>query len=73
VNFKLKVSDDGYAAYLQLPGHPGDGVKVARTVSLVDLMGRFDGPHIVFDFDANGRMLGVEFVAINPEEDDDDE
>ena len=70
MNFKLQVSDDGYAAYLRLPGHPGEGVQVARTVSLVDVMGAFDGPHIVFDFDHHGKMIGVEFVAVNPEEED---
>jgi hypothetical protein len=68
MNFSLKISDDGYAAYLRLPGHPGEGVKVAQTVSLVDVMGAFDGPHIVFDFDDHGKMIGVEFVAVNPEE-----
>jgi hypothetical protein len=73
VSFKLRVSDDGYAAYLQLPGHPGEGVKVARTVSLVDVMSRFDGPHVVFDFDADGKMLGIEVVAVDPAEDEAEE
>ena len=68
--FKFKVSEDGYAAYLRLPGHPDGKVKVARTVSLVDLMGRYDGPHIVFDFDGDGKMLGIEVVAPSPEEED---
>ena len=34
-------------------------------------MGHFDGPHIVFDFDENDRMVGVEFVAVDPAEDED--
>lgn len=70
--FQFKPSKDGYAAYVRCPGHPGERARVARTVSLADLMGRYDGPHIVFDFDAEGRMLGVEFVAPDPADDEDD-
>lgn len=71
--FELEVSEDGYAAYLYLPGHPGRGTRVTRNVSLADVMGAFDGPYIVFDFDESGRMMGVEFVAGSPEEEDGDD
>jgi len=72
MKFELELSDNGYAAYLRFPDHPGKGTKVARTVSLVEVMGAFNGPYIVFDFDKSDRMIGAEFIAVNPEEEEDD-
>ncbi len=70
MSFKLKVSDDGYAAYLTFPDHPGEAAHSSRTVSLTKLMGDYDGPYILFDFDDQGKMIGVEVLADNPEDDE---
>jgi hypothetical protein len=68
--FILEVSEDGYSAYLRLPGNPGKGFPVSRTLNLADVLGNYNGPDISIDFDQEDRMIGVEFLAEYPEEDD---
>ncbi len=62
--FALNVSDDdGGVAYLKLPGHPGNATGIVkRNVCLRDLVGEYEGPDIIFDFDANNRLIGLEIV-----------
>jgi uncharacterized protein YuzE len=62
--FELSVSDDDPdVAYLALPGHPGRGVPraVAKQVRLLTLL-QYVGPDIHLDLDADGHLIGIEFV-----------
>ncbi|WP_437631892.1 DUF2283 domain-containing protein [Sorangium sp. So ce854] len=73
--FELRVSDDDAdVAYLRLPFHPGNlglysytpgisSCKMARSVRLRDLMGDYDGPDVVLDFDLRGVLVGIEVLA----------
>lgn len=62
--FSLRVSeDDPEVAYLRLPGHPGDTVRVSKSVRLFDVLGQYVGPDVVLDFDANGVLVGIEVVG----------
>lgn len=67
--FDLQVTGKT-TAYLRLPTHPGE-LRKARSVPLVSLMGAYDGPYVVFDFDAMGTLVGIEIVGEDEEEDDD--
>ncbi|WP_438015636.1 DUF2283 domain-containing protein [Sorangium sp. So ce315] len=62
---ELRVSDDDAdVAYLRLPSHPGtSSCKMARSVRLRDLMGDYDGPDVVLDFDLRGILVGIEVLA----------
>lgn len=53
------------ASYLILPGHPGRGTKgcVANSVPLDQLITGYDGPDVTLDFDAQGRLIGIEVLA----------
>jgi hypothetical protein len=64
--FELEITGPT-TAYLKLPTHPGT-LKGARTVTLVDLIGAYQGPYVVFDFDQQGVLVGIEIVG-----DDEDE
>jgi len=69
--FSLRVGDDGFTAYLKLPDYPGSAQpKAARTLSLADAIGAYKGPHVVFDFDGDDVLIGIEIVADDPAEDD---
>jgi hypothetical protein len=54
-------------AYLKLPTHPGT-LKGARTVTLVDLIGAYQEPYVVFDFDQQGVLVGIEIVGKDEDE-----
>ncbi len=59
--FVLEVSgDDAKVAYLKLPTHPGGLCKMSRSVRLVDVLGKYDGPDVVLDFDTRGVLVGIE-------------
>lgn len=58
-------------AYLRLPNHPGI-LKGARSVPLVDIMGAYDGPYIVFDFDPKGSLVGIEIVGDDVDDESDE-
>jgi hypothetical protein len=63
--FDLQVSeDDEQVAYLRLPSHLGAGpCKMSKSIRLRDLLGDYDGPDIVLDFDARGVLVGIEILA----------
>ena len=65
--FQLDVTGPT-TAYLKLPTHPGE-LRGARSVTLADVMGAYKGPYVVFDFDANDVLVGIEIIV----EDEDDE
>ncbi|NHZ89706.1 DUF2283 domain-containing protein [Massilia sp. CCM 8733] len=55
--------DDLQVAYLSLPDHPAVRVagrgKMARLSDLID----YEGADIFLDFDAAGRLIGIEVLA----------
>ncbi len=55
--------DDSAVAYLRLPTHPGGVCKMSRSVRLTELMGPYEGPEVVLDFDARGVLVGLEVLA----------
>lgn len=62
--FCLTVSaDDPNVAYLRLPTHQGDMAKVSRSVRVEDVLGKYEGPDVVLDFDASGVLVGIEVVG----------
>lgn len=56
--------DEGDAvAYWRFPAHPGVQPGVAkRSLRLRDLIGVYNGPDLVIDFDASSTVIGVELV-----------
>lgn len=54
--------DDGDVAYIRLPGFE-KGVKVAKTVSLRELVNDFKGSDVELDFSADGVLMGIEILA----------
>ena len=67
---KFMLESRSRAIYLQLPAY-SEGVKSAATVVLSDLWeGKYQGPHIVFDVDDHGVVIGIEVVT-NDDDDDD--
>lgn len=61
--FSLKVGSDGEVAYLKLPTHPGGQPRVAKSMRILDYIGNYEGPDVVFDFDENGILIGLEILA----------
>ncbi len=60
-SFDLRVStDDANVAYLRLPTHQGGTSRMSRSVRLVDLLGAYQGPEVVLDFDSRGVLVGIE-------------
>lgn len=53
------------ASYLTLPHHPGRGTTgcVTNTIPLDQLIDGYEGPDINLDFDAKGRLIGIEVLA----------
>jgi len=63
---KLTISsDDSSVGYLRLPQHPGRDKKgvVKRTVELADIIGSYQGPDLIFDFDENDTLIGIEILG----------
>ncbi len=61
----LAVSaDDQDVAYLYLPDHPGRAAPgvVVKQVRLSSLL-KYTGPDLYLDFDAHGRLIGLEVLA----------
>lgn len=73
--FKLELSDDRHEiAYLKLPTYPKkEQLKVSKSIRLFDLMGKYEGPDVVFDFDPDGVLVGIEVITDNFDEDEEDE
>lgn len=63
--FELRVSeDDTDVAYLRLPSHPGTSpCKMSKSIRLSDIMGSYEGPDVVLDFDLRGILVGIEVLA----------
>jgi hypothetical protein len=59
--FELEITGPTTAC-LKLPTHPGL-LRNANNVTLVDLLGAYKGPYVVFDFDADGVLVGIEIVG----------
>jgi hypothetical protein len=55
-------------AYVRLPEHPGD-LRGGKQTQLRELLGRYEGPDVIFDFDKEGRLVGIEILG---DDDDDD-
>lgn len=53
------------ASYVTLPDHPGRGSRgcVANSIPLDQIIESYEGPDVVLDFDANGRLIGIEILA----------
>jgi hypothetical protein len=66
--FELEITGRT-TAYLKLPTHPGV-LKGARSVPLVNLIGAYQGPYVVFDFDQQGVLVGIEIVGKDEEEEE---
>lgn len=61
--FVLEVGEENDIAYLRLPSHPGGLCKMSRSLRLRDVMGRYQGPDVVLDFDMEGTLVGIEILA----------
>lgn len=62
--FELQASEDSQdVAYLRLPSHPGELCKMSKSIRLTELMGSYEGPDVVLDFDQEGVLVGIEILA----------
>lgn len=62
--FQLSISGDNEIAYLRFPNFPkNQKMKTSKSFRLVDLIGPYKGPDIVFDFDQSESFVGVEVLA----------
>lgn len=63
--FQLRVSeDDEDVAYLRLPSYLGvEPCKMSRSVRLREVLGNYEGPDVVLDFDMRGVLVGIEVLA----------
>ncbi len=68
--FELQITGPT-TAYLKLPTHPGL-LRNAKNVTLLDLLGAYKGPYVVFDFDSDGILVGIEIVGDDENENDDE-
>ena len=64
-HFELRISeDDEDVAYVRLPSHPGtETCKMSKSIRLVDVLGKYEGPDVVLDFDETGILVGIELLA----------
>ena len=58
----FSLSPSGEVAYLKLPISANDERKVARNIRIHELISGFKGPDVIFDFDKEGRLLGIEIL-----------
>ena len=63
--FELRLGQGApSAAYLRLPTYPEEWpFGVSSSVRLEDLIGAYEGPEVVLDFDEKGYLVGVEFAT----------
>ncbi len=61
---------DGDTAYVALPGYPlkTEAGVVSRTVALGAIIDGFKGPGINLDFDASGKLIGIEVLCPYPDD-----
>ena len=64
IELAVSEDDDDEVAYLSLPQHPGSiaGV-VKKSIHLRDVMGAYEGPDLVLDFDERNVLIGVEILG----------
>ncbi len=64
IRFRPSV-DDPDVAYVELPGHPGEGTHgcVERTIGIGELIEEYKGPRIYLDFDDSGELIGIEILG----------
>jgi hypothetical protein len=67
--FDLKLSNDRHEiAYLRLPNYPKQGIgKVSKSFRLSDIIGGYKGPDVVFDFDQDEELVGIEIITYDGE------
>jgi len=54
--FQLKISGNHECAYLKLPNFPRDTpAKSSRSFRLIDVIGKYKGPDVIFDFDQSEK------------------
>ncbi len=70
--FELRLSDNKHEiAYLRLPTYPKrEQQKTFKSVRLFEVMGVYKGPDVVFDFDSDGVLVGIEVLTDNFDEED---
>lgn len=62
--FQLKIVGKHEIARLRFPNFPKNRpMKTSKSFRLVDLIGRYKGPDIIFDFDQTETFVGVEVLA----------
>jgi|GEM_PF-784243 len=63
--FHLTVNEETHeVAYLRLPTYPkNEPLKVSKNIRLVDLIGAYQGPDIILDFDQYDTLVGIEILA----------
>ncbi len=74
--FELTATVNNDLAYLNLPTYPKKGhCRVSRMLRLVDRIGSYKGPDLLFDFDKDGILVGIEFLIaeLTPMDDDSDD
>jgi hypothetical protein len=69
--FELQVTGPT-TAYLKLPTYSA-ATRHTTTVTLADLLGAYKGPYVVFDFDPDGVLVGIEIDDDDEDEDETDE
>jgi hypothetical protein len=67
--FELEITGPT-TAYIKLPTHPGV-LRNARSLPLVNLIGKYKGPYVVFDFDKDDVLVGIEVVGADTEDETD--
>jgi hypothetical protein len=67
--FELEITGPT-TAYLKFPTHPGV-LRNARSLPLVNLIGKYKGPYVVFDFDKDDVLVGIEVVGDDTEDESD--
>ena len=63
--FDLQISeDDEDVAYLRVPTHPRTvPCRMSKSLRLVEVLGQYEGPDVVLDFDDKGVLVGIEILA----------
>ena len=65
---KLELSkDDNLTGYVYLPNHPSPDILIVgiskKQIHLHELIKNYKGADIIFDFDKNDVLIGIEILA----------
>jgi len=55
----------GDTAYIALPGHRHEPGIVAKSARLGALVKNYKGPWVMFDFDKEGFLIGIEILVLS--------